>query len=251
MVNNLQKAMDYLTANNRENLKRFIEGILDIPHVTRETGVSNRTVYKVLEIIEPEAVKTRKNNIEKRRKNEITRIIDAVEQGIPYEYLNYGKAELFGYSSKFLTMDDEDKIKNRIQNLLRSYNPESTYTFYKLDYLTKAVRRIEMLQEIEKGKTIFAVAKEFNIHSPTLYRVQKQYVESSKYLPEVTTEQNSIIIRNMKIFEDFKNNHTINKISKVYKIDRGLVETIIKVMKDVEIRINNHKDNGGKNNEFK
>ncbi|TDL95510.1 helix-turn-helix domain-containing protein [Macrococcus carouselicus] len=251
MANNLQKAMDYLTANNRENLNRFKEGMLDVPHITQKTGVSNRTVYKVLENIEPEAVKTRKKNIEKRRKNEITRIIDAVEQGIPYEYLNYNKADLFGYSSKFLTMDDGDKIKNRIQNLLRSYDPDSAFTFYKLDYLTKAVRRIKMLQEIEKGKTVFAVAKEFNIHSPTLYRIQKQYVESSKYLPEVTTEQNSIIIKNMKIFEDFKNNYNINKIAKVYKIDRGLVVTIIKVMKDVEIRINNHRDNGGKHNEFK
>lgn len=251
MVNNLQKAMDYLTANNRENLKRFIEGILDIPHVTRETGVSNRTVYKVLEIIEPEAVKTRKRNVEKRRKNEITRIINAVEQGVPYEYLEYSKADLFGYRSKFLTMDDEDKIKNRIQNLLRTYDPESVYTFYKLDYLTKAVRRIEMLQEIEKGKTVFAVAKEFNIHSPALYRIQKQYVESSNYLPEVSTEQTSIILRNMKIYEYFKNNHNMNEITKFYKINSVLVETIIKVMKDVEIRINNHKDNGGKHNEFK
>lgn len=234
MTNSIEQMKRHLLDNERKVFNQYIEGSVDIKMILSETGLPRYAWYKAIEEIEPEATKIRKNNIEEKERKEVEKICTYIKQGIPFEYMKYDKKALFRASSKYVTEEaNEIIIKNRVYNIIKKRVKDLDHAFIKFDNLLSMVKRIYAINELEEGKSGFSVSKKYGIFTSNIYRMQKQFHETKKYLIDVNEVTANVILRNIDIYNKSLEGIENELIAKEYEIDKDMVNVIIEVMKDI------------------
>lgn len=235
----IESLIDYLTKDNRKNIRAFVDGEIDVQYIIRQTGVKREDFYRV---INSRIIKNRKDNVMLQRKLISEKIFDMIKENIPYEYMNIDEVKLFGKSSKYLKEKKSSVKKSRISNILREHGiiiSESEFKFMNYNLMETVYRKIMVIESYKLGFSGYKLAKMFNTYPSIVYKILDDYNESGRYIDNVSLLQESIFKRNLELYEKYKNGTSVIDLSAEYDIKTEYLDRNINVLMDIEKILNN------------
>lgn len=230
----IESLIDYLTKDNRKNIRAFVDGEIDVQFILRETGVKREDFYRS---IDSNIIKNRKDNVMLQRKIISENIFNMIKENIPYEYMDIDEVKLFGKSSKYLKEQKVSVKKSRITNILREHGiiiSESEFKFMNYNLIETMYRKIMVIDSYKLGYSGYKLAKMFNTYPSIVYKILDDYDETGRYINNISLFQESVFIRNVELFKKYKNDSSIVELSVQYNIQEEYLEKIINVLIDVE-----------------
>lgn len=243
----IESLISYLNKNNRRKIKAFVDGEIDIQYILRETGAKREEFYQAIHKMEDEnhIIKSRKDNVLLQRKIISEEIFEMIKENIPYEYMNIDEIKLFGKSSKYLKEKDNSVKKARITNILRESGiiiSESEFKFMNYNFVETMYRKIMVIEAYKSGKSGFSISKLFNTYPSIVYKILDSYNKTGRYINNVSPLQESVFIRNINVFDKYKEGWSVNELAEKFEFKLEYLEKIIKVLLNVEKNIINFKE---------
>lgn len=168
-----------------------------------------------------------------------------IKENIPYEYMNIDEIKLFGKSSKYLKEKDNSVKKARITNILRESGiiiSESEFKFMNYNFVETMYRKIMVIEAYKSGKSGFSISKLFNTYPSIVYKILDSYNKTGRYINNVSPLQESVFIRNINVFDKYKEGWSVNELAEKFEFKLEYLEKIIKVLLNVEKNIINFKE---------
>jgi len=234
--------IEYLVKNNRENVQEYILGYKTVKDILKETGLPRYAFYTAIDDLNPDIPKFRKDN----RMKILSNIHEQIKRSIPYEFIKFEPAQLFGRSSSFENFKI-DKQKGILDNLLEINGFDlSNMHFISLSRMFSWYKRYRVRKDLKKGaETGYQIGNKYNINKSTVYIIKKEMKENKPLLSSTSTTQEQIFLENIEINEQYKKGSTIQELAEKYNVEEWLLnvvlESMIYVEETIENIVKNHK----------
>lgn len=236
LVENKNKMIKYLTANNREMLNKYEKGYISVRDAIEDTNLDRHYFYNVVEELDPQVSEKRKNN----RMNELKELTKQISLCIPFEYVDINYNVIFGERSNIHDAEKKNQ-KVRLTNILTKNKimPEN-FKWISIDRTLSSWYRTYLISEkILKGdQSYYSISKDFNLNPSKVYDV-RDYMranDSNKILPSESIEQENQFKKNVKMFEEFKGGASEDELSQKYDIEIKYVHKIIESLDGVDLK---------------
>lgn len=241
--NDREKAKNFLSENNRERLKDYINGYYTVATLTKEADVDRSMLYLAISDLDPDATKKRKDI-----KFDILKdLVEKINLCIPYEQMGLDLERLMGKDSGFINKPIATQ-KKRISDL--RYRTSQKQIEFDKDFefiLQKKVnawyRNYLIHKEIEEGVvTPYKIAKKYGVDPRKVYEINSFFAKDSDENKTkkngVTLEQKQRFLENVKIFEEYEAGVDITKLSSKYDFNKeDLVQKIISSIEEAKSQL--------------
>lgn len=226
----------YLTENNREMLNKYEKGYISVKDIIKDTDLDRHYFYNVANELDGSLGEKRKEN----RFDELEKLVDQILLCIPFEYIEIDYNVVFGERSN-IKSETKTKQKVRLTNILTKNKimPKNFKCISIERTLSTWYRTYLFSKEILAGdKSGYSIAKDYNLNPSKVYDV-RDYMrnnDNNKILASESDEQEQQFLKNMEIYEKYKNGESKESLSQKYKIDIEYIGRIIESLKEIDYK---------------
>lgn len=237
----LKKLETFLTANNKKNLKDYINGYISVGEIKKGADIkTNSLVYYALKKIYPNAQEER----EELQRELCLEVVERINRVIPFERMNQKVIkQLMGRKGNVALKPE--MMKAAIPRKRRMYQLEEDKGFdlvsqsrFKTWYQTVCIYR-----DVQKGEDKpYKIAQRYGFIPRKIYE-KLNFFEENKHegriIPKVSLDQQAVFLENVDMFDLYKEGLTVKEISEQHNIQEHLVNELIVSFEEAENQFNN------------
>lgn len=227
---NLDKMLDYLKKDNKQNFKEYMYGYKKVKDILQETGLPRHTFYTAIKEIDPD-ITEHKNSKKLKVLNDI---YIQIQRSIPFEYLEFDVEKLFGRNNKYEDLSIVKK-RNAVINKLNTneFDINNIAIMSEKRIKTWYIRHCIKNDLLLNQETGYKIAKKYQVVTNTVFSIKKDLHQNKPLLKSIDIEQQNILLENIDIYNKSKKGRTVKELADEYDLKVWLVKVIIKYVREM------------------
>lgn len=231
-----EKMNKFLTRNNQEKLKEYINGYYSAIKYAEDIGVDRSKFYLAIEKIDPDAIMKRKL----KRLERLDYVAEGIMFNVPYEMMEVDFKGIFGAKKYDKTIELKDLKKDLYLMLIQQGYELQNYKFIAMRNFTFWYKKYLISRELQNSKiSAIKLHEKYNLSANKIYILKKFIREEGRVLKDATVDQEDKFKKYTAMYEEYKTGDTtkedlVEKYDIPYIYIEPLLNGFIKAEKDIK-----------------